>query len=104
MTLENKTSRVSRWRYNLVEYNYEIVYKKGSLNVKADANSVSTNQRSDTTIDNVFNKNLSSEITLWRENIVKEQDSDDWIRGVKLTSKRGYFVEDTKKGNLMIIL
>ena len=35
--MKNKTSRVSRWRYNLAEYRYIIKYIKGKLNVKADA-------------------------------------------------------------------
>ena len=35
--MKNKTSRVSRWRYNLAEYKYTIKYIKGKLNVKADA-------------------------------------------------------------------
>ena len=35
--MKNKTSRVSRWRYNLAEYKYKIRYAKGKLNVKADA-------------------------------------------------------------------
>jgi hypothetical protein len=35
--MKNKTSRVSRWRYNLSEFQYKIEYVKGSLNVKADA-------------------------------------------------------------------
>ncbi len=34
---KNKTSRVSRWRLSLAEFQYTVVYKKGSLNVKADA-------------------------------------------------------------------
>jgi hypothetical protein len=35
--MKNKTSRVSRLRYNLSEFQYRIEYVKGSLNVKADA-------------------------------------------------------------------
>ena len=34
--MKNKTSRVSRWRYNLSEFQYKIEYVKRSLNVKAN--------------------------------------------------------------------
>ena len=35
--MKSKTSRVARWRLQLAEYDYEIVYKKGILNANADA-------------------------------------------------------------------
>jgi len=35
--MKNKNSRVSRWRTNLSEYTFEIIYKRGKMNVKADA-------------------------------------------------------------------
>jgi hypothetical protein len=35
--MKNKSSRVTRWRLNLAEYTYKIIYKKGILNTNADA-------------------------------------------------------------------
>ena len=91
--MKNKTSRVSRWRYNLAEYNYEIVYRKGSLNVKADALSrLGVNLVS-------YDGKLEN---LSKEDIIREQEADNWIQKLKLDSRRGYFMEDNilfKKDN-----
>ena len=35
--MKNKTSRVSRWRLQLAEYQYTVRHIKGSLNTRADA-------------------------------------------------------------------
>jgi len=35
--VKNPTSRLARWRLKLAEYEYEVVYKAGKINVNADA-------------------------------------------------------------------
>jgi hypothetical protein len=37
MNVKDRESRLLRWRIQLEEYEYEIIYKKGSLNTSADA-------------------------------------------------------------------
>jgi hypothetical protein len=37
MNVKDPGSRLLRWRIKLEEYDYEIVYKRGSLNTNADA-------------------------------------------------------------------
>ena len=99
--MKNKTSRVSRWRYNLAEYDYEIVYKKGSMNAKADALSRTgeENVSSKFKLDKSIRKDISTVfenelLNLSKEMIIKEQNSDEWIQQAKLESRRGYFIEN----------
>ena len=53
--MEDPGSRLLRWRIQLEESDYEIVYKKGSLNTNADAlsriDSVVTERENETTLD-----------------------------------------------------
>jgi hypothetical protein len=37
MNVKDPGSRLLRWRIQLEEYEYEVIYKKGSLNTSADA-------------------------------------------------------------------
>ena len=39
---KNPCSRVSRWRLKLAEYDFDVVYKAGKMNVNADAISRNT--------------------------------------------------------------
>ena len=74
--MKNKTSRVSRWRYNLAEYKYKIRYVKGKLNTKADALS----RAEICTIK-------TSEIDL-----VKAQNDDPLIKTLKEHLTNDYFI------------
>jgi len=36
-SVKDPTSRLARWRFKLAEYEYEVVYKAGKININADA-------------------------------------------------------------------
>ncbi len=72
--IKNKSARVTRWKLSLAEYDYEIEYKKGSLNSNADALSRIESEAENTNIMHINNV-LSS---LLPENIIEAQSTDDF--------------------------
>ena len=74
-----KTSRVSRWRYNLSEYKYKIIYVKGSKNVKADA------------LSKAEIVSVESETTLFND-LIEAQNKDCDVQ--RLIASKNYFIEN----------
>jgi hypothetical protein len=56
--------RLLRWRIQLDEYDYEIVYKKGSLNTNADALSRIASLRKDGTKKGAVDEETKKQILL----------------------------------------
>ena len=93
--MKNQKSRVCRWRDSLTQYDYEIVYKKGKLNVKADALSRAEVDKTQNEVDNpvkVISTIESGYIT--KESFREAQDSDQRLKELKENPPRNYSVED----------
>ena len=58
--VKNPGSKLTRWRFRLSEYDYDIVYKKGSINSNADALSRNPLQEMETNLD-IDNEDLPSD-------------------------------------------
>jgi hypothetical protein len=78
--MKNKTSRVSRWRYNLSEYRYKIVYVKGSKNLKADALSRAE-------ICSINSSPIINEL-------IEAQHNDKDLKLLIQSPTKGYFIEN----------
>ena len=102
--MKNKTSKVNRWRLELSEYTYEIMYKKGVLNTNADAlsrvNEVDKPVKEKTTVKKPIIKepsvgildltkpiptknviNMATEVdSEFKEELVRAQENDDDLK------------------------
>jgi hypothetical protein len=87
---KNKSSRVSRWRLSLAEFDKDIVYKKGTENVNADALSrieIETDENQKTVIINCI---LTEHISQFG-NIIAEQKKDKKLQHIKINLEKGKY-------------
>jgi hypothetical protein len=104
---KNKTSKAGRWSEILTEYNYEIVYKPGKLNVKADA--LSRNSSEEQVLQEA-NSIRIEDFETTKNKFKEEQDKDRWIKTLKEKSLKNYQIEDgllykkTNKGKKLIVV
>lgn len=89
-SVKDPSSRLMRWRIKLEEYQYEVVYKKGKLNMNADALSrIETNLENIAVVTRSMNKqnmtnNSLNEIQIESEN----NDQNDETSDVNLEEER----------------
>ena len=92
--MKNKSSRVTRWRLGLAEYDKEIRYIKGESNTNADALSRQGETFSEKKISSVNTAVTDEEMGNWSENFLKKvaemQEEDEEV--VKLKNNKAYFI------------
>ena len=93
--MKNQKSRVCRWRDSLTQYDYEIVYKKGKLKVKADALSRAEIDEIKSETDYPA-KTISTieSIDITKESFKEAQDNESRLKELKENPPRNYFVEN----------
>ena len=90
--IKNKSARVTRWKLSLAEYDYEIEYKKGSLNSNADALS-----RIETEIEATKSHQINSVLsTDLPENIKEAQLNDKFASKIinNIEREKNYILEN----------
>jgi hypothetical protein len=85
--MKNKSSRVSRWRMSMAEYQYKVIYMKGSANTRADALS-----RMECLVKRINKIEMVDKINLDKETIKAMQEEDSEL--LKLKDKRRFFLEN----------
>ena len=88
---KNKSSRINRWRLNLAEFDYKVIYKKGILNANADALS-----RIESEVAREVN---SVNSVVFNDNVFKlSQENDIFVQEIKkkldLGVKTSFFLEN----------
>ena len=91
--VKNKSSRLTRWRLSLSEYDFEIEYKKGVLNTNADA------------LSRVGEQQVESETILMVKSVMSIENSDPKVSGSIITRSRSKGRgESPVKENLLKVL